>query len=214
MVCTFPAGFKRAQLWREFWSISELRCAASRHQKARKTNSFCIHHHAHKEEKFFFSILYQQYVLHTFMLCSCCNFTLWISSCLVPVWTYTVVSFKDILLLTLLFFFLQAFPQWVRMINDTQMDSGERLQWECKATGRPRPTYRWLRNGLPLTTQVHNPPHAFPSFIENTRRRLSLLWKCLSTVICIPTVKKSKSSAVSFLFSGSNWSGEWRSDHL
>lgn len=45
-------------------------------------------------------------------------------------------------------------PQWVRMINDTQMDSGEKLQWECKATGRPRPTYRWLRNGLPLTSQA------------------------------------------------------------
>ncbi|KAM7398986.1 hypothetical protein PAMP_018283 [Pampus punctatissimus] len=44
-------------------------------------------------------------------------------------------------------------PLWVRMINDTQMDSGEKLQWECKATGRPRPTYRWLRNGLPLTSQ-------------------------------------------------------------
>ncbi|XP_057684850.1 contactin-5-like [Corythoichthys intestinalis] len=44
-------------------------------------------------------------------------------------------------------------PQWVRMINDTQLDSGENLQWECKATGRPRPTYRWLRNGLPLTSQ-------------------------------------------------------------
>ncbi|KAK7883010.1 hypothetical protein WMY93_029184 [Mugilogobius chulae] len=45
-------------------------------------------------------------------------------------------------------------PQWVRMINDTQMDSGEKLQWECKATGRPRPTYRWLLNGLPLTSQA------------------------------------------------------------
>ncbi|XP_054649905.1 contactin-5 isoform X2 [Dunckerocampus dactyliophorus] len=44
-------------------------------------------------------------------------------------------------------------PQWVRMINDTHMDSGERLQWECKATGRPRPTYRWLRNAMPLTSQ-------------------------------------------------------------
>ncbi|KAM9732692.1 contactin-5 isoform 2-T2 [Menidia menidia] len=44
-------------------------------------------------------------------------------------------------------------PQWVRVINDTQMDSGEKLQWECKATGRPRPTYRWLRNALPLTSQ-------------------------------------------------------------
>ncbi|MED6281314.1 Contactin-5 [Characodon lateralis] len=46
-----------------------------------------------------------------------------------------------------------ALPQWVRMINDTQMDSGEKLQWECKAIGRPRPTYRWIRNGLPLTSQ-------------------------------------------------------------
>uniref|UniRef100_A0A8C6S452 Contactin-5 n=1 Tax=Neogobius melanostomus TaxID=47308 RepID=A0A8C6S452_9GOBI len=45
-------------------------------------------------------------------------------------------------------------PQWVRVINDTQMDSGEKLQWECKATGRPRPTYRWLLNGLPLTSQA------------------------------------------------------------
>ncbi|XP_069572420.1 contactin-5 isoform X4 [Brachyistius frenatus] len=47
----------------------------------------------------------------------------------------------------------ESLPQWVRMINDTQMDSGEKLQWECKAIGRPRPTYRWLRNGLPLTSQ-------------------------------------------------------------
>uniref|UniRef100_A0AAX7TM21 Contactin-5 n=1 Tax=Astatotilapia calliptera TaxID=8154 RepID=A0AAX7TM21_ASTCA len=52
----------------------------------------------------------------------------------------------DTLLIRNLFFYLQALPQWVRMINDTQMDSGEKLQWECKAIGRPRPTYRWLRN--------------------------------------------------------------------
>lgn len=61
------------------------------------------------------------------------------------------------------FFFIcrLALPQWVRMINDTQMDSGEKLQWECKAIGRPRPTYRWLRNGLPLTSQV-------PTLLHNT----------------------------------------------
>lgn len=64
-------------------------------------------------------------------------------------------SFRDILLITAsLFPHLPALPQWVRMINDTQMDSGEKLQWECKAIGRPRPTYRWIRNGLPLTSQV------------------------------------------------------------
>ncbi|XP_017557443.1 contactin-5 isoform X1 [Pygocentrus nattereri] len=44
-------------------------------------------------------------------------------------------------------------PQWISMINDSQLDSGEQLQWECRATGKPRPTYRWLRNGEPLTPQ-------------------------------------------------------------
>ncbi|KAM8872899.1 contactin-5 isoform 2-T2 [Synchiropus picturatus] len=46
-----------------------------------------------------------------------------------------------------------ALPQWVRMLNDTRLDSGEQLAWECRATGRPRPTYRWLRNGLPLSSE-------------------------------------------------------------
>ncbi|XP_035381397.1 contactin-5 isoform X2 [Electrophorus electricus] len=45
-------------------------------------------------------------------------------------------------------------PLWISMINDSQLDSGEQLQWECRATGKPRPTYRWLRNGEPLTPQT------------------------------------------------------------
>uniref|UniRef100_A0A3P8Z8Y1 Contactin-5 n=1 Tax=Esox lucius TaxID=8010 RepID=A0A3P8Z8Y1_ESOLU len=45
-------------------------------------------------------------------------------------------------------------PQWSSRINDTQLDSGEQLQWECRATGRPRPSYRWLRNGQPITQQM------------------------------------------------------------
>uniref|UniRef100_A0A8C1YTA8 Contactin-5 n=1 Tax=Cyprinus carpio TaxID=7962 RepID=A0A8C1YTA8_CYPCA len=47
-----------------------------------------------------------------------------------------------------------ALPQWISMINDTQLDSGEQLHWECRATGKPRPTYRWLRNGEPLNSQA------------------------------------------------------------
>ncbi|XP_061916934.1 contactin-5 isoform X1 [Entelurus aequoreus] len=46
-----------------------------------------------------------------------------------------------------------ASPEWVKKMEDRRVDSGETLQWECKATGRPRPTYRWLRNALPLTSQ-------------------------------------------------------------
>ncbi|XP_053163194.1 contactin-5 isoform X2 [Hemicordylus capensis] len=43
-----------------------------------------------------------------------------------------------------------TYPHWVEKLNDTQLDSGDRLRWECKATGKPRPTYRWLKNGAPL----------------------------------------------------------------
>ncbi|XP_057203786.1 contactin-5 isoform X3 [Triplophysa rosa] len=44
-------------------------------------------------------------------------------------------------------------PQWISMINDTQLDSGEQLRWECRAAGKPRPTYRWMRNGELLSPQ-------------------------------------------------------------
>ncbi|XP_062861152.1 contactin-5 [Trichomycterus rosablanca] len=44
-------------------------------------------------------------------------------------------------------------PQWISMINDSQLDSGEQLHWECRAAGKPRPTYHWLRNGEPLSPQ-------------------------------------------------------------
>nr|XP_056714092.1 contactin-5 [Euleptes europaea] len=43
-----------------------------------------------------------------------------------------------------------TYPHWVERLNDTQLDSGDQLRWECKATGKPRPTYRWLRNGALL----------------------------------------------------------------
>ncbi|XP_054020520.1 contactin-5 isoform X2 [Dryobates pubescens] len=47
-----------------------------------------------------------------------------------------------------------TYPQWVEKLNDTQLDSGDQLRWECKATGKPRPTYHWLKNGVPLWPQT------------------------------------------------------------
>ncbi|NXL87482.1 CNTN5 protein, partial [Alectura lathami] len=46
-----------------------------------------------------------------------------------------------------------TYPHWVEKLNDTQLDSGDQLRWECKATGKPRPTYRWLKNGAALWPQ-------------------------------------------------------------
>lgn len=129
------------------------------------------------------------------------------------------VHFKDTLLIRNLFFYLQALPQWVRMINDTQMDSGEKLQWECKAIGRPRPTYRWLRNGLPLTSQVPILLHSTLSFA---------LWNIWIILVNLHIDYMQYNPAnylriqegysfILFLFfffvPGSTWNSEWGTDH-
>ncbi|XP_072106155.1 contactin-5-like, partial [Mobula birostris] len=44
-------------------------------------------------------------------------------------------------------------PQWTRPLNDTTLDSGQDLRWECRASGRPQPGYRWLKNGENLLSQ-------------------------------------------------------------
>uniref|UniRef100_A0A4W6FQ44 Contactin 4 n=1 Tax=Lates calcarifer TaxID=8187 RepID=A0A4W6FQ44_LATCA len=38
-------------------------------------------------------------------------------------------------------------------LKDAHMAIDANLQWECKAIGKPRPIYRWLKNGQPLTAE-------------------------------------------------------------
>ncbi|XP_038625869.1 contactin-1 isoform X2 [Tachyglossus aculeatus] len=45
--------------------------------------------------------------------------------------------------------YVQAYPEWVEYINDTERDIGSDLYWPCVATGKPIPTIRWLKNGFP-----------------------------------------------------------------
>uniref|UniRef100_A0A668RJN2 Contactin 4 n=1 Tax=Oreochromis aureus TaxID=47969 RepID=A0A668RJN2_OREAU len=44
--------------------------------------------------------------------------------------------------------------QWVQTLKDAHMAIDANLQWECKAIGKPRPTYRWLKNGQSLKAEV------------------------------------------------------------
>uniref|UniRef100_A0AAQ5X176 Contactin 4 n=1 Tax=Amphiprion ocellaris TaxID=80972 RepID=A0AAQ5X176_AMPOC len=39
------------------------------------------------------------------------------------------------------------------IFQNAHMAIDANLQWECKAIGKPRPTYRWLKNGQPLITE-------------------------------------------------------------
>uniref|UniRef100_A0A3Q2QUS1 Contactin 3b n=1 Tax=Fundulus heteroclitus TaxID=8078 RepID=A0A3Q2QUS1_FUNHE len=38
-------------------------------------------------------------------------------------------------------------PQWLQTITDTAASIEENLFWECKANGKPKPSYSWLKNG-------------------------------------------------------------------
>uniref|UniRef100_A0A3Q3WFZ4 Uncharacterized protein n=1 Tax=Mola mola TaxID=94237 RepID=A0A3Q3WFZ4_MOLML len=38
-------------------------------------------------------------------------------------------------------------PQWLQTVTDTALSIEENLFWECKANGKPKPSYSWLKNG-------------------------------------------------------------------
>uniref|UniRef100_A0A3B4BHE0 Contactin 3a, tandem duplicate 2 n=1 Tax=Periophthalmus magnuspinnatus TaxID=409849 RepID=A0A3B4BHE0_9GOBI len=46
-----------------------------------------------------------------------------------------------------------AKPQWIQTMKDTALAIEERLYWECRANGKPKPSYTWLKNGQPLVPE-------------------------------------------------------------
>ncbi|KYO24955.1 hypothetical protein Y1Q_0023809 [Alligator mississippiensis] len=43
-----------------------------------------------------------------------------------------------------------AKPHWVQIIKDVETAVEDTLYWDCKASGKPKPSYRWMKNGEPL----------------------------------------------------------------
>ncbi|XP_031461452.1 contactin-4 [Phasianus colchicus] len=46
-----------------------------------------------------------------------------------------------------------AQPNWIQKISDVHAAIEENVFWECHASGRPKPSYRWLKDGEPLLPQ-------------------------------------------------------------
>ncbi|KAM6981279.1 contactin-4 [Aplochiton taeniatus] len=42
---------------------------------------------------------------------------------------------------------------WTQTLRDAHMAIEANLQWECRASGKPKPVYRWLRNGQSLVPE-------------------------------------------------------------
>uniref|UniRef100_A0A3Q2Z317 Contactin-3-like n=1 Tax=Hippocampus comes TaxID=109280 RepID=A0A3Q2Z317_HIPCM len=47
-----------------------------------------------------------------------------------------------------------AKPQWIQTMKDTALAIEDTLDWECRASGKPKPIYTWLKNGQPLLSRV------------------------------------------------------------
>ncbi|XP_038628730.1 contactin-6 [Tachyglossus aculeatus] len=46
-----------------------------------------------------------------------------------------------------------ALPEWEQKLQDAHISIQDNMFWECKAKGKPSPSYTWLKNGQPLESE-------------------------------------------------------------
>ncbi|NWS11644.1 CNTN6 protein, partial [Pachyramphus minor] len=49
--------------------------------------------------------------------------------------------------------FVYAPPEWDKKIQNAFLSLYDSFYWECKAKGKPSPSYSWLKNGQPLVSE-------------------------------------------------------------
>nr|XP_043881003.1 contactin-4 [Solea senegalensis] len=69
---------------------------------------------------------------------------------------------------------------WMQTLKDAHMAIDANLQWECKAIGKPRPTYRWLKNGQSLAAEGRIQVEAGKLTISRISLSDSGMYQCVS----------------------------------
>uniref|UniRef100_A0A6J0V971 Contactin-3 isoform X1 n=2 Tax=Pogona vitticeps TaxID=103695 RepID=A0A6J0V971_9SAUR len=73
-----------------------------------------------------------------------------------------------------------AKPHWVQLIKDFEAAVEDNLYWECRASGKPKPSYRWLRNGEPLTLEGRIQIENGALIITNLNLSDSGIYQCIA----------------------------------
>uniref|UniRef100_H3CKT9 Contactin-3 n=1 Tax=Tetraodon nigroviridis TaxID=99883 RepID=H3CKT9_TETNG len=75
---------------------------------------------------------------------------------------------------------VQAQPQWLQVMSDSEVEISSELIWSCIAAGKPRPSIRWLRNGQPIGTQDRVEVNGAKLKISNLALEDSGMYQCVA----------------------------------
>ncbi|XP_031133102.1 contactin-2 [Sander lucioperca] len=75
---------------------------------------------------------------------------------------------------------VQAQPEWLQVMSDSEVEISSELVWSCVAAGKPRPSVRWLRNGQPLNTQERVEVNGARLKISNLALEDSGMYQCVA----------------------------------
>ncbi|XP_039971428.1 contactin-2 [Xiphias gladius] len=75
---------------------------------------------------------------------------------------------------------VQAQPEWLQVMSDSEVEISSELHWSCIAAGKPRPSVRWLRNGQPLSTQDRLEVNGARLKISNLALEDSGMYQCVA----------------------------------
>ncbi|XP_033938452.1 LOW QUALITY PROTEIN: contactin-2 [Pseudochaenichthys georgianus] len=75
---------------------------------------------------------------------------------------------------------VQAQPDWLQVMIDSEVEISSELLWSCVASGKPRPSIRWLRNALPLSTQDRVVVNGARLKISNLALEDSGMYQCVA----------------------------------